>query len=93
MKIILSIHIWLLDIDVDMDHSYEETRLNISTDDTLVEDGFNNCDIPQEIQESENESGCEEFPSKWLNLNLQEKNIDIHFCLHHYCCSHILKFI
>ena len=23
------------------------------TDDTLVEDGFNNCDIPQEIQESE----------------------------------------
>ena len=47
-----------------MDHSYEETRLNISTDDTLVEDGFNNCDIPQEIQESKNENGCEEFPSK-----------------------------
>ena len=36
----------------------------LSNDDTLVEDGFNNCDIPQEIQESENESGCEEFPSK-----------------------------
>ncbi|XP_050273360.1 uncharacterized protein LOC126716580 isoform X2 [Quercus robur] len=51
------------DIDVDMDHSYEETGLNISTDDTLVEDGFNNSDIPQEIQESENESDCEEFPS------------------------------
>ncbi|KAL0007953.1 hypothetical protein SO802_009455, partial [Lithocarpus litseifolius] len=50
------------DNDVDMDHSNEETRLNISTDDTLVEDGFNNCDILQEIQESENESGCEEFP-------------------------------
>ena len=47
-----------------MDHSYEETRLNISTDDTLVEDGFNNCDIPHEIQESENESDCEEIPSK-----------------------------
>ena len=46
LKIILSIHIWLLDIDVDMHHSYEETRLNISTDDTLLEDGFNNCDIP-----------------------------------------------
>ena len=75
MKIKLSIHIWLLDIDVDVDHSYEETRLNISTDDTLVEDGFNNCDIPQEIQESENESDCEEFPSKWLNLNLQGKKI------------------
>ena len=47
-----------------MDHSYEESRLNISTVDTLVEDGFNNCDIPQEIQESENESACEEFSSK-----------------------------
>ena len=47
-----------------MDHSYEETRMNISTNDTLVEDGFNNCDISQEIQESENESDCEEFPSK-----------------------------
>nr|POF10353.1 hypothetical protein CFP56_46217 [Quercus suber] len=31
-------------------------------DDTLVEDVFNNCDIRQEIQESENESGREEFP-------------------------------
>ena len=41
LKIKLSIHIWLLDIDVDMDHSYEETTLNISTDDSLVEDGFN----------------------------------------------------
>ena len=40
----------------------------LSTDDTLVEDGFNNCDIPQEIQELENESGCEEFPSKWLKF-------------------------
>ena len=47
-----------------MDHSYEETRLNISIANTLVEDGFNNCDIPQEIQESENESACEEFSSK-----------------------------
>ena len=28
------------------------------------------------------------------DLNLQgKKNIDIHFCLHHYYCSHILKFI
>ena len=51
LKIVFSIHIWLLDIDVDMDHSYEETRLNISTYDTLVEDGFNNCEKPQEIQE------------------------------------------
>ena len=47
-----------------MYHCYEETRLNISTDDTLVEDGFNNCDIRHEIQESENESGCEEFTSR-----------------------------
>ncbi|XP_050290504.1 uncharacterized protein LOC126728763 [Quercus robur] len=53
------------DIDIDMEHSYEETGMNISTDDTLVEDGFNNCDIPQEIQESENESDCEEFPRKF----------------------------
>ena len=47
-----------------MDHSYEETRLNISTDDTLVQDRLNYCDVPQEIHESENECGGEEFPSK-----------------------------
>ena len=35
-----------------MDHSYEETTLNISTDDSLVEDGFNYSDVPQEIHES-----------------------------------------
>ena len=64
LKIVFSIHIWLLDIDVDMDHSYEETRLNISTYDTLVEDGFNYSDVPQETHESENECGGEEFLSK-----------------------------
>ena len=68
MKIKLSFHIWLLDIDVDMDHSYEKTRLNISTDDTLVEDGFNNCDIPQEIQESKNEMVVKNFQVNDLNL-------------------------
>ena len=52
LRIKLSIHIWLLDIDVDMDHSYEETTLNISTDDSLAEDGFNYSDVPQEIHES-----------------------------------------
>uniref|UniRef100_A0A7N2MG30 ATP-dependent DNA helicase n=1 Tax=Quercus lobata TaxID=97700 RepID=A0A7N2MG30_QUELO len=48
-----------------MDHSYEETRLNISTDDTLVQDRLNYCDVPQEIHESENECGGEEFPRKF----------------------------
>ena len=47
-----------------MDHSYEETTLNISTDDSLVEDGFNYFDVPQETHESENECGGEEFLSK-----------------------------
>ena len=69
MKIKLSIHIWLSDINVDMGHSFGETRLNVSTNDTLVEDGSNCCDAPQWIHESKM-SGCEEFPSKWLNLNL-----------------------
>ena len=49
-----------------MDHSYEETTLNISTDDSLVEDGFNYFDVPQETHESENECGGEEFLSKYL---------------------------
>ena len=55
MKIKLLIHIWLLDIDVDMGHSFGETRLNVSTDDTLVEYGSNCCDAPQGIHELENE--------------------------------------
>ena len=38
--------------------------MNISTDDTLVEGGSNFCDVLQGIHELENESGCEEFPSK-----------------------------
>ena len=55
LKIKLLIHIWLLDIDVDMGHSFGETRLNVSTDDTLEEDGSNCCNAPQGIHESENE--------------------------------------
>ena len=47
-----------------MGHFFGETRLIISTDDTLVEDGFNCCDVLQGIHESKNESGCVEFPSK-----------------------------
>ena len=79
MKIKLSIHIWLLDIDVDMGHSFGETRMNISTDDTLVEDGSNCCDVLQGIHELENESGCKEFPSKWLKFKKKKKKLDFHF--------------
>ena len=38
-----------------MGHSFGETRLNVSTDDTLEEDGSNCCNAPQGIHESENE--------------------------------------
>ena len=55
MKTKLLIHIWLLDIDVDMGHSFGEIRLNVSTDDALVEDGSNCCNAPQGFHESENE--------------------------------------
>ena len=47
-----------------MGHSFGETKMDISTNDTLAKGRSNCCDVLQGIHESDNESGCEEFPSK-----------------------------
>ena len=47
--------------------------MNISTDDTLAKGRSSCCDVLQGIHELDNESGCEEFPSKWLKFTRKKK--------------------